>query len=150
MAFCTHCGAQIENDAAFCTSCGAAVNGTPNGGAPTQQVNGAYGLGGSIASAVLGFVGMIFSIITYIMGIGAALGGDDDVAVVTVVLGIISMILGVIALILGIKAIGDFKRGRALGAKPIGTLIVGIGGVSLAAFALLFTILGFVMAATAL
>ena len=150
MAFCTNCGSQLEENASFCSSCGTSVNGTSNSGVQTQQVNGAYGLGGAIASAVLGFVGMIFSLITYIVGIGAGLGHNDDVALVAIVLGIIGAALNVVALILGIKAIGAFKKGRALGAKPIGTLIVGIGGVSLAGFGLLFTLIGFIMAATAL
>ena len=107
-------------------------------------------MGGAITAAILGFVGFIFGIISYIFGMGAALGGDDDVAIVAIVLTVIALALGAVALVLGIKAIGDFKKGRALGAKPIGTLIVGIGGTVFAGFTLLFAVLAFMMSAAAL
>ena len=149
MAFCTNCGAQVEEGAAFCTSCGTSLN-TQNNTTQAQTVNGAYGLGGAITSAILGFAGFIFGIISYIFGMGAALAGDDEVAIVAIVLTVIALALGAVALVLGIKAIGNFKKGRALGAKPIGTLIVGIGGTVFAGFTLLFAILAFMMSAAAL
>lgn len=149
MAFCTNCGAKLDEGAAFCTSCGTSVN-SNNNSVATQKPSHAHGLGGAITSAVLGFVGFIFSIITYIVGMGAALGLDSDTATAAIVLGVMSFVFGTISLVLGIKAIGDFKQGRALGAKPIATLIVGIGGTVMSGLTLLFAILGVMMASAVL
>ena len=150
MAFCTNCGAQVEEGAAFCTSCGAKV-GAQNESTSTQNYyqppkqqasnEGVYGIGGAITSAILGFVGLIFSIVTYIMGMNAFWDGYD-MAVVTIMFAMTSLALCIIGLILGVKSIGNFKKGRALGKKPIGTLIVGIGGIALSGYGLLFAALG--------
>ena len=84
------------------------------------------------------------------MGMSACYGGGSDDATTAIGIGVVALALSVVALILGIKAIGNFKKGRALGRKPIGTLIVGIGGTVMAGFGLLFTFLGFMMAAVCL
>ena len=158
MAFCTNCGNKLEDGASFCTGCGAKV-GAQNESTATQNYyqppkqqesgEGVYGIGGAITSAILSFVGLIFSIVTYIMGMSACLG-NDDVEVEAMMFGMASLGLCLFGLILGVKSIGNFKKGRALGKKPIGTLIVGIGGTALSGFGLLFAILGLAMGMVAL
>ena len=158
MAFCTNCGNKLEDGASFCTGCGAKVGaqnestGTQNYYQPPKRQEsgeGVYGIGGAITSAILSFVGLIFSIVTYIMGMSACLG-NDDVEVGAMMFGMASLGLCLFGLILGVKSIGNFKKGRALGKKPIGTLIVGIGGIVLSGFGLLFAFLGLAMGMVAL
>ena len=53
-------------------------------------------------------------------------------------------------LILGVKSIGNFKKGKSLGRNPIGTLIVGIGGLAFGAMGVLMSLVVFFSAATRL
>lgn len=145
MAFCISCGNKLEDGASFCTECGAKLvaQGDSTGTPPKQQSNdeGVYGIGVAVTSAILGFVGFIFSIATYIMGMTAFWDGYD-MAVVTTMFAMTSLAFCIVSLVLGIKSIGNFKKGIALGKKPIGTLILGICGIALAGYGLLFATLG--------
>ncbi len=64
MAFCSKCGAQLQEGAAFCPSCGAAVTG---GGAPATATAGSSTMSSNVAGMlayVLGFItGIIFLVI---------------------------------------------------------------------------------------
>ncbi len=199
MAFCTNCGAQVEEGAAFCSSCGttvaptdekvesvtedtateettaqeAVVEETPKEQEyheeqpKEQKPNGVYGLGGAIASAVVSFVSFIFSMVSFVLGFLAAgtytyeyhysvfgsyytYNYDEDMAIVSIVFGVIGLIVAIVGVILGIKAIRSFKEGKRIGRNPIGTLIVGIGGLSFAGSSAILALCGFVLAAAAL
>ena len=124
-----------------------------------EPKGGVYGLGGAITAAILGFLGMIFSVVSEFFAVGALdsrkakyhygyYGGyytysyDEDLAIAAIVLGIIAIVMSIVGIVLGIRAICKFKKGKKLGRNPIGTLIVGIGGLSLGAMGIIFSLVG--------
>lgn len=178
MAFCANCGNKLEDEALFCSSCGTQIqkeqeekkeDGYNQQCSPTTQEGGVYGLGGAIAAAILGFLGFCFSIAAEIFAISAlddslyvyfqffyyTYALDDGIsseasAITAIILAFIAVALSTVGVILGIKAIGNFKKGKSLGRNPIGTLIVGIGGLAFGAMGVLMSLVVFFSAATCL
>lgn len=112
------------------------------------------GFGGALRSAIFATVAVILSIVTYVLGVvdlaisstpgveGAA--SSTGVPFLFFMLVTIGMIIP--ALIKGIDAIKCFKREKSAGRlKPIATLILGIAGVSAAAYASFFVSISFLL-----
>ena len=97
-----------------------------------------YGFGKALSSTILSFVAYIFAIMTYIIGLTAAIAADREMIVTVVVLFLLGFGPAIIALGQGVLSIRCFRSRGPADAKPIATLILGISGVSLAAFSLFF------------
>lgn len=68
--FCTNCGAKIQEGTSFCANCGYKVLKNNNiSNIQIQNNNKQQGQGASIASMVLGIIGIIASIITFFIAI---------------------------------------------------------------------------------
>ena len=102
-----------------------------------EPQNRMFGFGKALASTILSTVGFIFVYIGMIFSMvepGAGLP-----------LILLSMPLVIIPLIFGILSIKVFMERKATCAKPIPTLILGIEGLSTAAFAAFFQFLAFLI-----
>lgn len=151
--YCKKCGKFTDNQDGLCEDCKTkeSVNTTNNVDTLntvdtppvyTEEQKSAdrrLGLGGAIASAVMGFVAFIISYISIFL---SAL-----IPVLSLFLMVAVIVLGIISLTKGIKSITIFiKNGKEKRARPIATLIVGIGGIVFSGFAFLFTIISFFIA----
>ena len=109
-----------------------------NSDMPDPQ-NRMFGFGKALTSTILSFVGFIFA---YMAIIFCALDPTSGL-----VLSFLSIPLIVLPIIFGISSIKLFIRRKATCAKPIPALVLGIVGLSTAAFALIFTFLAFIISA---
>ncbi len=158
--YCKKCGKFIDYDADMCVECQQATAQS----APEQNTEVVYaqpvqpiveskpveegsmttGLGKSIASAILGFIGYIFAFVAIMMLSEAVEYSYDTSGIIggAVALFIIALGLSIPGLILGIGGMRTFFNEKNAGRKkPIPTLIVGIAGMSLSALALFFNLL---------
>ena len=126
--------------AAQATQAAQAAQATPvnNVGNPRMR-----GFGKALTATILGFVGMIFAIVVYFAGLMSLVDYyyDVDAALGFLILDIIATVPSIIALAFGISSIKTFKSTPANQPKPIATLILGIGGVSLGGFSLFYCII---------
>ena len=145
--YCKKCGKFTYNQDGLCEDCKTkeSVNTTNNVDTPpvyTEEEKSAdrrLGLGGAIASAVMGFVAFIISYISIFL---SAL-----IPVLSLILMVAVIVLGILSLTKGIKSITIFiKNGKEKRARPIATLIVGIGGIVFSGFAFIITIISFFLA----
>lgn len=177
MAFCNKCGAQLLDDAVFCTNCGSSVAAQPQPQyqAPQQQYapqpqyqpqyqtqyqapqpqqsTGVYGLGKSIASAIIGFFALVFAIVStemvalaelYYYSYNYSYSYAEECAIMGVVFAIFAIPLCILSIIFGAKSINNYKYAkRQLGTNPIATLIIGISGLSMGAIGAICTLVGF-------
>jgi hypothetical protein len=151
MAYCPNCGGYVVGEAKFCNSCGSAQpqqQSEPSYsysqplGAVGVQKQGVYGLGVAIASAILGYFGVIFAALVELVSLAALQVNNDDVASVCLFLGIIALAVTIPSTIMGARSIDNFRYAkRKLGRNPIGTLIVGINGLVMGALGVIFAII---------
>jgi hypothetical protein len=165
MAYCPNCGTYVTDGVMFCHVCNTAMpQRTPTYGYGTtagfntfpQQKQGVFGLGGSIASAILGYFAFIFALVSELLALEAInsytyhygyyysyYSYDEDLAIVAMIMGIFAIGMSIPAIILGAKSIGKYKYAkRNLGRNPIGTLIVGINGLAMGALGAIFALIG--------
>ena len=149
--YCKKCGTYIDGEETLCPACQAqedfnnttVVDVTPVYTEEAKSKDRRAGLAGAIVSAVLGVLGFIFAYIGLIFA--------GYLPIVTIVFIITAIPLSIVALVKGISSIKLFKRHCKEGkAKPIATLIVGIGGVVWAALDLYFIFLTFFIVLIAL
>ena len=164
--YCTRCGKEIDYDAIVCNECLEKEKNAeaqceapraedvkaepqyqevpryqyaePAPAAPVYSANPRMlGFGKALTSAILGFVGWIFSYVALV--VSAVSIEYDDAIIAGVLFLLVGIGLSVPALIFGIKSITLFKSCTRVGAaKPIPTLILGIVGLSFAALSLFF------------
>lgn len=107
------------------------------------------GLGGAIASAILGEVAFVLSIFALVFAeltAGFEYSSTSYMGGVTKVFIILTLIAMAFSIFLGIKSIVRFARAkRENRLKPIATLICGIAGVAMNAVALLYLFLSVVL-----
>lgn len=166
--YCTRCGKQIDYDASICRECEAemAAKATVTDTYAAEQVTQPVqqpvqpagsrmeGFGGALRSAIFATIAVILSIVTYVLCVAdlaiSSTPGMEGAASSTGVPFLFFMLttIGMIipALIKGIDAIKCFKREKSAGRlKPIATLILGIAGVSAAAYASFFVSISFLL-----
>ena len=151
MAYCPNCGGYVVEGSRFCNSCGSAQPQQQSApsysysqpvGASLQQKPGVYGLGVAIASAILGYFGIVFAAVAELMSLAALQIHDDEAAAVSFILGIFALALIIPAIVAGARSIGNYKYAkRELGRNPLGTLIVGINGLAMGVFGVIFAII---------
>ena len=164
MAYCPNCGSYVVDGSRFCNSCGSAQPQQQSApsysysqpvGASLQQKPGVYGLGVAIASAILGYFGIVFAAVAELFSIAALdsyiyhygyytsyYSYDGELVTLALVFGIIGLMLTVPSVILGARSIGNYKYAkRELGRNPLGTLIVGINGLAMGALGVIFAII---------
>lgn len=103
------------------------------------------GFGKALASTILGVIGFVFAMIAYF---GCVVGAAEDwVLGVGIMFMIFTCPLAIIGLVNGIRSIKVFSACKKEGkVKPIATLVLGINGVVYAALAILYVLLGIMMA----
>lgn len=161
MARCNKCGNFVNNGATVCPYCRAPLYNqwaTPNGYSQGQSGGGTYGLGGAIASAIMGFFSFIFAFVSELLALDALNSYstyydyygyyhfsyyDEEMAIAAMVFGFLAIGLAIPSIIMGAKSIGRFKYARQnLGSKPIGTLVVGIHGLVFGIMGVIFGCIG--------
>ncbi len=103
------------------------------------------GFGKALASTILGVIGFVFAMIAYFgFVVGAA---EDSMLGLGITFMIFTCPFAIIALVNGIRSIKVFSACKKEGkVKPIATLVLGINGVVYAGLAILYVLLGIVMA----
>lgn len=94
------------------------------------------GFGKALAATIIGVVGFVAAFISFEFSVLSLAGEMVGIAILATVC---ALGLGVLALVLGVQSIRRFKELKAAGlGKPVATLVLGIVGVAVAAYALLF------------
>ena len=152
--YCKKCGTYIDGESELCPACQAQedfnfnnnTNVTNNEPIYTEEEKSKdrrAGLSTAITGCVFGAVS------SFLVGIG--MGLIEVAPAVGIIFSLIAVVFSVLALVKGIQSIKTFinfsKQGKA---KPIATLIVGIGGVVWAALDLYFIFLTFFIVLIAL
>ena len=166
--FCNRCGKKIESGS-LCSECIAieSMNGQSNvktnnfaaftSSAETQAIRQEYysqteepgkgvmaGFGLGLTAAILGFVGFIFSYVSFLL---CAIMETPEAGIV---LSVLALPLCILPFIFGLKSIGRFRRAKAPDRKPIPGFICGIVGLSEGAFSMLFVLLTLLVSGTML
>ncbi|MBE5804361.1 MAG: hypothetical protein E7316_07610 [Clostridiales bacterium] len=129
--YCRNCGTVVPGNEDLCEACRMEQIIQKDQSAPRPDMSGEC-RGAAICSAILSFVGLILSIVALALAMEELVGGF-------VFITMAGLACSVIALINGIRGISAFTRAGRLGAtRPIASLICGIIGVSVTAFALLY------------
>lgn len=146
--FCKNCGKEVESGE-YCLDC------QPKQTVVEENPDTSVGRGGAVVSTVLGGIACFFASFAfgYILG-GVKLLGDYGYAYLAKIASlivapsitclVIALVLGIISLVKGISSIKKFKRAPK-GAKPVGTLVLGIIGTVLSATTLLLVLLSVIM-----
>ena len=131
--YCKYCGTYVEGESDVCPNCkskenlnnNALIDNTPTYTEQEKYNDRRAGLGGAIASCVMGFVGYIIAIMACIFSV--TIPGIGILFIITCIT------LGVISLVKGIASVQLFKANCKLKkSKPIATLVVGIHGICFA------------------
>jgi hypothetical protein len=94
------------------------------------------GFGKALAATIVGVVGFVAAFIAFECSVLSLAGEMVGLAILATVC---ALGLGVLALVFGVQSIRRFKAFRSAGlGKPVATLVLGIVGVAVAAYALLF------------
>lgn len=104
---------------------------------PGKGVMAGFGLG--LSAAILGFVGIIFTYVSFLL---CAISETGEAGLV---LSFLSLPLCILPFVFGLKSIGRFRRTQAPDRKPIPGFVCGIVGLSESVFAMLFAFLTFVV-----
>lgn len=104
---------------------------------PGKGVMAGFGLG--LSAAILGFVGIIFTYVSFLLCAILETGAAGFF------LSFLSLPLCILPFVFGLKSIGRFRRTQAPDRKPIPGFICGIVGLSEGVFAMLFAFLTFVV-----
>ena len=173
--YCSKCGKWINYEADTCNECKAAAAGqaaptyVPQQQAPNYQqapvyqqapngfyqqplmnnyaepdpTNRTYGIGKAIVSLIFGIFATIFAMVSWMFTPGIfSYRGEEELVLA---FALIALPFAVIGIIFGALSIACFKRRKATCAKNIPTLILGIVGLSEAAYGALFIVLSFFM-----
>ena len=104
------------------------------------------GFGRALASTILSVVAFFISVVAFSLAPFALedyaygyLGSGPAFFVATMVVSVIALIFAIPSLVMGAKSIGCFKAAcRAGKVKPVATLVLGIVGLSMSIFALIY------------
>ena len=111
----------------------------PNYNCEPEPKNRMYGFGKALTSTILGFVGYIWTYVSFVLSVDLYYGIEES----AIVLSLMALPFIIIPIIFGISSIKVFMRRKATCAKPIPTLILGIAGLSLGGIAAFFEMLLF-------
>lgn len=100
------------------------------------------GFGKALTSAIMGFVGYIWSFVSLTF----ALSGFYDVVIAGFIVAMLGLPFAIVGLVLGISSLKSaIAQKNQTKVTPIAPMILGIAGLSLAALALLFVFIVFVV-----
>lgn len=121
MKYCTHCGAEINDQAVVCPSCGCAVQSTEQTAAPVSTKTNGFAIAGFVLALVsyilsfygiVGALGLIFSIVGLVQ-VNKNHQSGKGLAIAGIVLSVIGVILSIILVVLGVSILSAILGGSA-------------------------------------